>query len=985
MCFNDNNQKKTLSQTANAICCMLCVASCALTAEPATSGLSAAPQDRVNAALDPDGRAFTVTAPGTKGFRGGFSVIVLIGGRTQELSSAAGSLVAPAAQTTEDTPYGQAVVTAVTMRFAEEQIGLLFRLGQVPGVPGVLAQAGIRNDGTESINLVSVMPAVLEGQVKDDPSEWLVTQLDKSVEYAPPVVALGEISQPLYVYEYGGFYRKDGVGFLFGPVGTPIAYVDARITHRGEGKVSFHYRADMSNVRVAPGETRWGQQVVLLMEPPQTALARWAEWVGKTHTARTSKGALSGWGSWYYLHSRVSGQDVLAVADEVANSPARLRPDVIQIDFGYTAPSRQMDANEKFPEGLAYYARSIADTGASPGLCIISGSWSEAVRLAAEAKRNGFNYLKSYVPFRKFPSGTETRETLFESMRKGYAMLRETAGENTYLLSCVKAPNRAAVGFTDACRTGSEAERDKLRFVIDDVLRSYMLNGRWFAVDNDAYYMGADVKNISEIKGGWPLVRTWASMVGLSCGAAFTSDPWHWESFKPYWRNVETMTPPAKERTEVLDLCTSPEWPRLAGHVARPWGDWTVALLWNPGTTEQSITLDFAQAGMDPKRRYSVWSFWDNRYLGVAQGSWVTPRLAPSASQHLSFTPLDHHPSRPVLIGSDLHIYCGAAELKCVTSRRGAMTIELTDAGAREGDLFIYSRYQPILRTAEGCVVSGIGSGGENVWRISLRERQRGNLQRIEMAILLPVSQQVWFWLLIAVLAGSLLFAAWRYVVGARAQLALARLERQTIRQQERARIARDIHDDLGASLTQIALMLEREEDVPEANRDRPRWQRIAGKARASVHALNEIVWAVNPDNDSLSKLVDFVYSFSEEICQSAGLRCFHDVPVLLPVRVLTSEFRHSLFLAVKEALNNVIKHAHATEVRLRVSWAEDELQIEIADNGQGFDASQGRVLGNGLKNMQTRLSGLGGRAEIASQPGEGTKITFVVRSTSSG
>ncbi len=965
-----------------------CLGGC-LAAVLFTAGLAAAaaPEGRetVSVALDADGRAFTFAAPGTMGFRGGFSATVVIGGRTKELCSAAGALIAPAAQATEDTPYGQAGVTAVTMRFAEEQVDLLFRLGQIPGVPGLLAQAGIRNGGKARINLVSMTPAALEGRVTGAPSEWLVTELDKSIKEAPPVVALGEISQPLNVREYGGFYRQDGAGFLFGPVGTPTAYVDARIAHGGGGKVSFLYRADMSNVRVAPGETRWGQQVVLLMEPPRTALARWAEWVGKTHKARTSKGALSGWGSWYYLHEQVSGKDVLAVAEEAANSPDRLRPDVIQIDLGYKDPSGQKETNDKFPEGLAFYARRIADAGASPGLFIMSGGWTNVVRRAREAQRSGFNYLKIFVTVCKFPSETATQETLFESMRKGFSMLREAAGENTYLLYCGHVSDRAAVGFADACRTGCEAERDTLRLAIDDVLRSYALNGRLFAVDNDAYYMGTGLQNVSEIKGGWPLVRTWASMVGLSCGAAFTSDPWHWQSFKPYWRNVETMTPPAKERTEVLDLCTSREWPRLVGRVTRPWGDWAVALLWNPGDTERDVTLDFAQAGLDPHRRYAVWSFWDERYLGVAQGSWTTPRLAPSASQHLCFTDLDSTPNRPVLIGSDLHVYCGAAEIKHVTALQGGMEIELTDAGARAGKLFVYSRRPPVLRAMAGCKVTGIDSAGENVWRINLKDRERGKPQRIELEILLPFTRQTWFWLLIAVVTGSLLFAAWRYVAWSRAQLALARLERQTIRQQERARIARDIHDDLGASLTQIALMLEREEEFPEAHRGQPRWQRIAGKARASVHALNEIVWAVNPDNDNLSKLVDFVYGFSEEICQSTGLRCFRDVPVLLPVRALTSEFRHSLFLAVKEALNNVIKHARATEVWLRVRWAEDELQIEIEDNGQGFDASQGRLLGNGLKNMQARLSGLGGRTEIVSRPGLGTRVTFVVRLPSPG
>jgi hypothetical protein len=235
-----------------------------------------------------------------------------------------------------------------------------------------------------------------------------------------------------------------------------------------------------------------------------------------------------------------------------------------------------------------------------------------------------------------------------------------------------------------------------------------------------------------------------------------------------------------------------------------------VALLWNPSTSERTVTLDFAKVGMHPKHRYAVWSFWDSRYLGVVQGSWTTPALGPSASQHLRFTDLDQSPEKPLLIGSSLHIYCGAAEVKRVLQRRDAMEIELTDAGARDGDLFIYSRRQPVWQAEEGCSVAEIASAGENVWRISLVGRKSGVPQRVALGILLPVSHQIWFWVLIATVVMSLLFAAWRYVIG-------LRLVQERLVEQERSRIARDIHDGLGVSLTQIAMqceLMEGEEDL---------------------------------------------------------------------------------------------------------------------------------------------------------------------------
>ena len=114
-------------------------------------------------------------------------------------------------------------------------------------------------------------------------------------------------------------------------------------------------------------------------------------------------------------------------------------------------------------------------------------------------------------------------------------------------------------------------------------------------MDNDCYYLATELKGIGNVAGGWPLLKTWASMMGLSSGAAFTSDLWQWDAFRPYLRMTEIMTPPAKERTEVLDLGTSQQWPRLLSKVRRPWGAWAVVLLWNPGKQPQAIAPGLRQ------------------------------------------------------------------------------------------------------------------------------------------------------------------------------------------------------------------------------------------------------------------------------------------------------------------------------------------------------------------------------------------------------
>jgi signal transduction histidine kinase len=587
----------------------------------------------------------------------------------------------------------------------------------------------------------------------------------------------------------------------------------------------------------------------------------------------------------------------------------------------------------------------------------------------------GLSYFKVFYPPGQAKS--DGRRTAFEVYRQDWAAIRRAAGEKTYLLFCDYEPNRAAIGLVDASRVGPDADREKVRAAIPAVLRAFPLHDRWFTMDGDTCYTGTDIANISQVDGSWPLVRTWLSMIGLSCGSAITSDPWYWQDFKPYWRNVEILTPPARERTEVMDFGTDKEWPRLLGHVRRKWGDSAVTLLWNPGETERTVTLDFAKAGMDPAKRQAVWSFWDDRYLGVAQGSWTTPRLGPAASQHLVFTPLPDKPTHPVLIGSNLHIYCGAAEIKQVKATRSAFAVELTDAGARDGELYLYSRMQPVLAKAAGCTVSGITSAGENVWRVSLHDRQSGMPQRIDLKIPLPTTRQPWFWALIASVVFSLLFSLWHYIAG-------LRLERARALDQERARIARDIHDDLGASLTHIALLGElAQHEIDRPQRVRAHVDDIFRAASKLTRSVDEIVWALNPANDTLARFAAYVGDFAQDFLQTAEIDCRLSIPAELPDRSLPPKTRHALFLVIKEALHNIVSHAQATCVRLAITPDGGVLRISISDDGRGFDPHSPPPSrpggGHGLSNMRQRVEEIGGTLDIRSDPGHGATVTIEI------
>jgi signal transduction histidine kinase len=973
---------------------------------PAMCGPASAKPDAaatVSATLAADGRSFSVTAPGWGSLQGGFGASIRVAGETCELASSAGTPVGSIQRLTETTPYGEAEGGVATLRFEKAQVDLVLRLGRVPGMPGLLAQAGIRNGGQQPVELLSVTPLDLTIKTGGLLAEWLITGF-----FSPKsaVTGLDELDQPLVVHEAGGFYNGAGKGFWFGPVGTPTAYVAARFTPAAGDTFGFSLTSEMSGARVDPGETRWGQQVVMLLAPPGQAVARWAEWVGQTHGARTTKGALSGWNSWNFLKHKQPGGEELMVVDAVRRSGGRLRPDVIEEEC-VTQTAQEVLGAPWLPDVV----RRVGETGARFGLRLAfdpaanpadPGAATDITGVAATVRRavhSGCRYLKiSLGPATKRAVGE--KRTTFEIQRADWSAIREAAGEDTYLLYCGLGalPDRAVVGCVDASRIGPDALRRTLPSIINDVRPYGQLNGRWFAVDYDVYYLAAEADGL--VVGGGPLVvRAWRSRVGLSCGAAITADPWYREGYREHWRNAEVLTPPATERTEVLGFGTSKDWSGLIGHVRRDWGDSIVALVWNVSQQGQTVgKVDFAAAGMDPNRRYAVWSFWDNQFLGVVKGSWTTPVLIEAASQHLCFTDLDRTPNRPVLIGSNLHIYCGAAEIKRVTSTRAAMLIELTDAGARAGDLWVYSRWPLAFKAAKGCAAQGVVSAGENVWRISLVDRQHGEAQLLDLEVRLPITHQAWFWLVLALVLASLIFAAWRYVVG-------LHLLRQHGLEEERARIARDIHDDLGTSLTRVSVMADdgasQQEDLAGL---RDRLAAIRAVAHEMTLSMDETVWAINPRNDTLESTVNYLIDYAEEFLVPAGLKLRLDMPLQRSDWFLPSALRHDLFLAFKEALNNIVKHAAAREVQVTLRVEPRQFRLIVQDDGRGLPNPGSLALvarktglkpvfpdrrdacppanltaGHGLDNMRERMAQLGGACRITSTPGQGTQVEFVV------
>lgn len=195
----------------------------------------------------------------------------------------------------------------------------------------------------------------------------------------------------------------------------------------------------------------------------------------------------------------------------------------------------------------------------------------------------------------------------------------------------------------------------------------------------------------------------------------------------------------------------------------------------------------------------------------------------------------------------------------------------------------------------------------------------------------------------------------------------------------ERSRIAAELHDDLGANLTQIQWLGESNSSTLRSETtEKELLLRIARKSREMVRLIDQIVWAVNPKNDTLEQLATYICNFAEQYFRDSQTRCRIDIPEEIPAHPLKSDVRHHLFLIAKEALHNVAKHAAADRVWLRMTYREDVFQLVIEDRGQGFDTSSDAT-GNGLANMRNRANLAEAELSIDSSPGNGTRTTLIM------
>jgi signal transduction histidine kinase len=196
--------------------------------------------------------------------------------------------------------------------------------------------------------------------------------------------------------------------------------------------------------------------------------------------------------------------------------------------------------------------------------------------------------------------------------------------------------------------------------------------------------------------------------------------------------------------------------------------------------------------------------------------------------------------------------------------------------------------------------------------------------------------------------------------------------------EQERARVAHDLHDDLGSDLTEVNMLTTLVKSPTTSTEEKQRYLTdLTETARRMVTSLDEIVWAVNPRNDTIASLASYFGSYAQRLLDLASVSCGLDIAQDLPEHPLDPKYRQELFFAFKEALTNVVRHADATQIWLRISVRADCLIVEVSDNGHGFDLNNHQAGDDGIANMRERLKSLNGQCEITSSAKEGTTVYF--------
>jgi signal transduction histidine kinase/ligand-binding sensor domain-containing protein len=232
------------------------------------------------------------------------------------------------------------------------------------------------------------------------------------------------------------------------------------------------------------------------------------------------------------------------------------------------------------------------------------------------------------------------------------------------------------------------------------------------------------------------------------------------------------------------------------------------------------------------------------------------------------------------------------------------------------------------------------------------------------------------------------LWARWWFISTSTAMLALSiygiyryRLAKALELERTRSRIAMDLHDDIGSSLTRISMMTEVAQRIGGSpSRELDLYLgKIGDTSRELIDALGDIVWSVDPRHDTLQDVIRRLVQFGEELCESRGITFDTVIAPELDRMQISLERRRDLYLLFKEAIANAVRHSRATRLEFSIQKARDTITIAVADNGRGFNLAQTGE-GHGLKSMNERARRLGMQLHTRSQPGQGTRVALLMK-----
>lgn len=255
------------------------------------------------------------------------------------------------------------------------------------------------------------------------------------------------------------------------------------------------------------------------------------------------------------------------------------------------------------------------------------------------------------------------------------------------------------------------------------------------------------------------------------------------------------------------------------------------------------------------------------------------------------------------------------------------------------------------------------------------------NIISIPFQISPPFWKTAWFIALVCLFLISAFGLIVRYISRRNLKEKLLQLEKEQAVEKERNRISRDMHDDLGSGLTKIAILSEVvKKQLNEPEKAKQQLENISESSRELVDNLQDIIWVLNPKNDTLENLASYIREYALKFFEAFRIETHFQYPEKFPLLKLSEETRRNIFLTVKESFNNIGKHAWCNAVTLKIELHKNNIVLLIKDDGKGFAINNTRTFGNGLINMKNRMEQIGGKYEIVTEPGKGTETRLQIQ-----